>query len=81
MAVTDLPEDLIAFLRGGSPRTPSIGYGEMVDLVALDDLRAETLEVTPNLAPFAHEEPHRFNGGYYVVPAINPGEGIAALQR
>jgi hypothetical protein len=71
MAVTDLPEDLIAFLRGGSPRTLSIGYGEMVDLVALEELCVETLEVTPNLSPCAHEGPHRFDGGYYAVPAIN----------
>jgi hypothetical protein len=75
MVVADFPEDLIAFLLDGSPRALDAGSYGTVNLVPLDELRAETLEVTPNLSPFADDDPHRLDGGYYAVPAVNLVEG------
>lgn len=70
MGVTEIPEDLAAFLRGGR-RTLEAGHDETIVLVALEQLRVETLEVTPNLSPFAGQDPHRHDGGFYAVPAVN----------
>jgi hypothetical protein len=42
-----------------------------VSLVAADDLRVGTLEVTPAVSPFARDDPHRHDGGCYLVPAVN----------
>src|SRR5262249_45098862 len=71
MGVTDLPEDLVAFLQTGSPATMEAGHYERVTLIPVEDLRVETLEVTPNLAPFACNHPHVDEYGYYAVPAVN----------
>src|SRR5262249_27996518 len=37
----------------------------------VEELRIETLEVTPNLAPFASAHPHVDEYGHYAVPAVN----------
>lgn len=52
MGVPDIPDDLAAFLRI-EPLTLEAGHYETVALVPLADLRIETLELTPNMAPFA----------------------------
>src|SRR4051794_24103837 len=70
MRVPDLPEDLVAFL-GREPATLDVGAYETVTLIPPGELRVEALEVTPNLAPFAREDPHGLDGGYYAVPAVN----------
>jgi hypothetical protein len=70
MDVPGIPDDLAALLRSG-PRTLSAGHYETVTLIPLEQLRVETLEVTPNLSPFARQDPHRHDGGYYAVPAVN----------
>jgi hypothetical protein len=70
MGVPDIPDDLAAFLRVG-PRTLEAGHYETVALVPLAELQVDTLELTPNMAPFAREDPHRYDGGYYAVPAVN----------
>ena len=71
MGVPDLPADLLAFLRGGSPPKVQAGHYETVTLFTPDQLRVETLEVTPNMAPFVHDHPHVDGYGYYAVPAVN----------
>ena len=70
MGVPETPDDLAAFLRGG-PRTLGAGHYETVTLFGLDELRVETLEVTPNMAPFAGDHPHADGYGHYAVPAVN----------
>jgi hypothetical protein len=71
MGELDLPADLIAFLRSGSPPALNAGHYETVTLFAPEELRVETLEVTPNMAPFASDHPHADGYGHYAVPAIN----------
>ena len=51
--------------------TTSLTSFETVHLVQLSQLRVDTLELTPNLSPFARDDPHRRDGGYYAVPAVN----------
>jgi hypothetical protein len=58
MGLPDVPEDLVAFLRARSPATLDAGHYETVTLVLAEELRVETLAVTPNLAPFAYDHPH-----------------------
>jgi hypothetical protein len=70
MVVPNIPDELAAFLRDG-PRTLEAGHYETVALVPLAELRIETLEVTPNMAPFASDDPHRCESGFYAVPAVN----------
>jgi hypothetical protein len=71
MGVPDLPEDLVAFLRAAAPATLDAGHYGTVTLVPAEGLRVETLEVTPNLAPFACDHPHADRYGHYAVPAVN----------
>lgn len=71
MGEADLPDDLVAFLRAGSPRTIDAAHYETVTLLPLEELRVETLEVTPNLAPFVGDHPHADEYGHYAVPAVN----------
>jgi hypothetical protein len=71
----DLPDDLVAFLRGLDTGTLSAGGYGTLRLVPLERLCVETLEVTPNYSPFARNDPHRFDGGSYAVPAVNLVEG------
>jgi hypothetical protein len=63
MAVPAVPDDLAAFLRCGS-RTLEAGHYETVTLFNLDELRVETLEVTPNISPFASDHPHARDYGH-----------------
>jgi hypothetical protein len=70
MGVPEIPDDLAAFLRGG-PRTLDAGHYETATLFGLDELQVETLEVTPNMAPFVHDHPHADRYGHYAVPAVN----------
>jgi hypothetical protein len=65
-----IPDDLAAFLRGRN-RTLEAGHYGTVNLVPLRKLQVEKLEVTPNMAPFARQDPHRHDGGFYAVPAVN----------
>jgi hypothetical protein len=62
---------LATFLRAGSPATLDAGPYETVTLLPAEELRVETLEVTPNLAPFAGDHPHADQYGHYAVPAVN----------
>jgi hypothetical protein len=71
MGVPDIPADLIEFLGAGSPPTLTAGYYGSVTLFAPDELRVETLEVTPNMAPFVGTHPHADGYGHYAVPAVN----------
>jgi hypothetical protein len=71
MRVLDLPADLLAFLCAGSPPKLEAGYYETVTLFTPDELRVETLAVTPNLAPFAGDHPHADGYGHDAVPAVN----------
>jgi hypothetical protein len=71
MGVPALPEDLVAFLRTGSPATLDAGHYGTVTLIPAEELWIETLEVTPNLAPFAYDHPHADEYGHYAVPAVN----------
>jgi hypothetical protein len=71
MGVPDLPADLVAFLRAGSPATLDAGHYETIPLIPVEELRVETLEVTPNLARFACDNPHADEYGHYAVPAVN----------
>jgi hypothetical protein len=71
MGVPGLPADLVAFLRAGSPATLEAAHYETVALIPVEELRVETLEVTPNLAPFASTHPHVDKYGHYAVPAVN----------
>ena len=71
MVVPNLPQDLIAFLSTTSPATLNAGHYETVTLVPVEELRIETLAVTPNLAPFACDHPHVDDYGHYAVPAVN----------
>src|SRR5262249_6828632 len=71
MGVADLPEDLVAFLRAGSPAMLDAGHYGTVTLIPAGELRVEALEVTPNLAPFAGDHPHADGYGHYAVPAVN----------
>jgi hypothetical protein len=75
--VTDLnlPDDLVAFLRGACAGTLDAGAYGTLRLVPLEQLNVETLELTPNYSPFARDDPHRYDGGYYAVPAVNLVEG------
>ena len=68
--VLDIPDDLLAFLRGG-PRTLDAAHYGVIALLGLDELRIEPLEVTPNMAPFAGSHPHADEYGHYAVPAVN----------
>jgi hypothetical protein len=68
---TDLPDELVTFLRSNSPATLEAAHYETVTLIPVEELRIETLEVTPNLAPFARDHPHVDDYGHYAVPAIN----------
>jgi hypothetical protein len=70
-----LPDDLVTFLRGPDASTLSAGGYGTLQLVPLERLCMETLEVTPNYSPFAHDDPHRYDGGFYAVPAVNLVEG------
>jgi len=70
MNLLEIPDDLAAFLQNGT-RTMEAGHYETISLLSLAELRIETLELTPNMAPFARDDPHRFDGGCYLVPAIN----------
>jgi hypothetical protein len=74
MAPPHIPEDLAAFLRGGQ-RTLNTGHYESVTLVHFEELRLETLEVTPNMAPFVGDHPYADEYGYYAVPAVNLIQG------
>src|SRR5262245_62089733 len=72
----DLPADLIAFLQSDTPRSLDAGgYGGSLRLIPLEQLHVETLEVTPNYSPFAGDDPHRYDGGYYAIPAVNLVQG------
>ena len=71
MSIPDLPEDLVASLQGKSPITLDAAHYETVALIPIKELRVETLEVTPNLAPFACDHPHAGQYGHYAVPAVN----------
>jgi hypothetical protein len=71
MGVPDLPADLVAFLRAASPTTLDAGHYQTVALIPVEESRVETLEVTPNLAPFACDHPHVGQYGHYAVPAMN----------
>lgn len=72
MGVPDLPPDLLAFLRAAPrPELPTGYYGEPLALLSPEELAVETLEVTPNLAPFVTTHPHADGYGHYEVPAIN----------
>lgn len=71
MVVSDLPDDLIAYLGSDSPPIlDASGYGTLT-LFRLEELRAETLTVTPVNAPFADDDPHSEEFGHYPVPAVN----------
>lgn len=71
MALADMPDDLIAFLRAEAlPKLDAGGYGTLT-LFRPGELRVETLTVTPTNAPFAAEGPHREEFGHYPVPAVN----------
>jgi hypothetical protein len=70
MVIPMIPDDLAAFLRSGL-RTLDAGHYETVMLFGLEELQVETLEVTPNMAPFARDHPHAEGYGHYAVPAIN----------
>jgi hypothetical protein len=70
MGVINLPDDLVTFLQAG-PKTLVAGHYETVRLIPYEELRVENLELTPNMAPFARDDPHRYDGGYYEVPAVN----------
>jgi len=81
MGVDELPDDLLAFLRSGSPPTLDAGGYGTLTLFRPDELRLETLAVTLTNAPFADEDPHREGFGHYPVPAVNlvrgsPREGL-----
>jgi hypothetical protein len=71
MGIPDIPADLIAFLRAGSSPTLDIGCYGIVTLFRSEELRVETLTVTPTNAPFAADDPHREDCGHYPVPAVN----------
>src|SRR5687767_13392852 len=66
----DIQDDLAAFLRDGS-RTLDAGHYGPIELFELSQLRAETLAVTPNMAPFAGSHPQADRYGHYAVPAVN----------
>jgi hypothetical protein len=71
----NLPDDLVAFLRGEHAVTLDAGGYGILRLVPLQRLRVETLELTPHYSPFAVDDPHRYDGGYYAVPGVNLVEG------
>jgi hypothetical protein len=71
MRVPELPKDLVAFLKEGSPSTLDAGIYETITLIPVEELLVETLEVTPNLAPFVRDHPHADEYGHYAVPAVN----------
>jgi hypothetical protein len=71
----NLPDDLAAFLRGPGAGPLDAGAYGTLRLVPLEQLHLETLELTPNYSPFARDDPHRYDGGYYAVPAVNLVEG------
>lgn len=71
----NLPDDLLAFHRGACAGTLDAGAYGTLRLVPLEQVHVETLELTPNYSPFARDDPHRYDGGYYAVPAINLLEG------
>jgi hypothetical protein len=71
----NLPYDLLAFLRGACTGTLHAGGYGILRLVPLGQLHVETLELTPNYSPFARDDPHWCDGGYYAVPAVNLVEG------
>ncbi|MFO0958653.1 MAG: hypothetical protein U0800_14685 [Isosphaeraceae bacterium] len=72
MSELHLPPDLEDSLRGGiPPELDAGGYGVM-SLFPLAELRLATLEVrSSGNAPFAEEDPHYCDYGYYAVPAVN----------
>jgi hypothetical protein len=70
-----LPDDLVSFLRGAYAGTLDAGGYGILHLVPLEQLHVETLELTPNYSPFAVDDPHRYDGGYYAIPAVNLVEG------
>jgi len=47
------------------------GHYETITLFKPDQLTVDTLEVTPNMAPFVADHPHSDGYGYYAVPAVN----------
>jgi hypothetical protein len=65
-----LPADLVDALSRGD-LTFEAGYYGTVTLIPLDKLKVETLEVTPNMAPFVSTHPHADEYGHYAVPAVN----------
>jgi hypothetical protein len=71
MGLLDLPEDLVAFLRAGSPATLDAGGYGTLTLFRPDALRIETLCVRLTNSPVASEDPHREEFGHYPVPAVN----------
>jgi hypothetical protein len=71
MSVPDLPADLMSFLQSGSPPTLVAGHYETIVLFTPDELRIESLEVTPNMAPFVDNHPNADGYGHYAVPAVN----------
>jgi hypothetical protein len=71
MAVPHLPDDLLAYLQAAAPATlDGGGYGKMT-LFQPEELQMETLTVKLFNAPFADEDLHHGEFGYYAVPAIN----------
>jgi hypothetical protein len=71
MTVTELPTDLVAYLHDPSRWKLDAGAYGVITLIPLKKLKVETLEVTPNMSPFARDDPHSCDGGYYAVPAVN----------
>lgn len=72
MSDLDLPPDLVAALREGSPRELDAGGYGVMSLFSPEELRLATLEVrSSGNAPFAEEDPHYYDYGYYAVPAVN----------
>jgi hypothetical protein len=69
--VRDLPTDLVAYLRAGMPPTLDAAWYGRVELIPVEELRVETLTVTPTMAPFRATHPHADEFGHYPVPAIN----------
>ena len=71
MPVLDLPADLVSYYAGRKEPTLDAAHYGTVSLIPLDRLKVETLEVTPNLAPFVSTHPHADEYGHYAVPAVN----------
>jgi hypothetical protein len=81
-----LPRDLKAYLHPTRPRriraeSADYVYGtDVIELLPLRELKVEALRVRPQLQPLSSKDPHRSEGGYYAVPAVNLVGGDAAYS-